>query len=74
MRVGFTVGDQTVDEDVGKVELCLQLDHPSLVPVSVTLITQPGTAVGKQARPYSDTTFRYPILKVVRIILWWRRM
>jgi len=46
LSVSLTGGDQTVEEDVGQVKVCVELDHPPLVPVLVTLTTQPGTALG----------------------------
>ena len=47
VSVSITSGNQTVREDVGQVEVCIELDHSPLVPVYVTLTTLSGTAMSK---------------------------
>ena len=47
MTASITGGDRVVGEDAGSVEVCVQLDHTPLTPVSVTLTSTSGTAVGK---------------------------
>ena len=47
VEVSIDGGDQTVQEDAGQVKVCVSLSHPPLVPVSVTLTTEDGTALGK---------------------------
>ena len=42
-------GNQTVSEDAGSVKVCVELDHSPLVPVSITLSTESGTALGKKS-------------------------
>ena len=47
MTVSITGGGRIVREDVGSVEVCVQLDHTPLTPVSVTLTTTSGTALSR---------------------------
>lgn len=47
MTVGITGIDQAVKEDAGSVEVCVTLDHSPLVPVSVNITTENGTAQSK---------------------------
>lgn len=46
-----------MNEDVGFVEVCVELNHSPLVPVFVTIATAPRTALSKQ-----------PIYRVANII------
>ncbi len=47
IKVTMTMFDVMVDEDMGAVEVCAQLDHrPEGIIVSATLTTQPLTATG----------------------------
>ena len=46
VTVSIIGGDRVVGEDAGSVEVCVQLDHTPLVPVSVTLTSTSGTAIG----------------------------
>ena len=46
--VRLSSGNQTVSEDAGSVKVCVELDHSPLVPVSITLSTESGTALGKK--------------------------
>lgn len=47
MTVSITSGSQIIGEGVGSVKVCVALDHLSLVPVSITVTTVPGTALSE---------------------------
>ena len=53
VTVSITNGDQIIQEDVGSVEVCVQLDHTPLTPVSVTLTSTSGTAIGRDTENYA---------------------
>lgn len=47
VMVNIVGGDRIVEEDDGFVKICMSLDHVPLVPVSITINTADGTALGK---------------------------
>ena len=47
VTANITGGDRIVDEDAGSVEVCVSLDHAPEVPVSVTVTTTSGMALGE---------------------------
>ena len=47
VSVSITGGNRVVTEDAGSVKVCVALDHSPRVPVSVSISTEDGTALGK---------------------------
>ena len=61
VNVSITGDNQAVREDVGQVEVCIELNHSPLVPVYVTLTTLSGTAMSKRLIAQSSL-FKAPFL------------